>query len=53
MLTELREILMITLDMLRKLRGTSLVVQWLRLCAPNAGDLGSIQVRELDAACLK
>ena len=22
--------------------GTSLVVQWLRLCAPNAGDLGSI-----------
>ena len=22
--------------------GTSLVVQWLRLCAPKAGDLGSI-----------
>ena len=22
--------------------GTSLVVQWLRLCAPNAGGLGSI-----------
>ena len=22
--------------------GTSLVVQWLRLCAPNAGDLGLI-----------
>ena len=22
--------------------GTSLVVQWLRLCAPNAGDPGSI-----------
>ena len=22
--------------------GTSLLVQWLRLCAPNAGDLGSI-----------
>ena len=24
------------------LLGTSLVVQWLRLCAPNAGDQGSI-----------
>ena len=24
------------------MRGTSLVAQWLRLCAPNAGDLGSI-----------
>ena len=24
------------------IRGTSLVVQWLKLCAPNAGDLGSI-----------
>lgn len=22
--------------------GTSLAVQWLRLCAPNAGDMGSI-----------
>ena len=22
--------------------GTSLLVQWLRLCTPNAGDLGSI-----------
>ena len=29
--------------------GTSLVVQWLRLCAPNAGDSGS--VRELDPKC--
>ena len=26
-------------------QGTSLVVQWVRLCAPNAGDLGSIPVR--------
>ena len=25
--------------------GTSLVVQWLRLCAPNARDLGSIPGR--------
>ena len=25
-----------------KLTGTSLVVQWLRLCAPNAGGPGSI-----------
>ena len=24
------------------MHGTSLVVQWLRLCAPNAGDPGSI-----------
>ena len=27
------------------LGGTSLVVQWLRLCAPNAGGLGSISGR--------
>ena len=27
---------------------TSLVVQWPRLCAPNAGALGSIPGRELD-----
>ena len=26
----------------RDTRGSSLVVQWLRLCAPNAGGLGSI-----------
>ena len=26
----------------REARGTSLVVEWLRLCAPNAGGLGSI-----------
>ena len=26
----------------KKTGGTSLVVQWLRLCAPNAGGLGSI-----------
>ena len=25
-----------------KAMGISLVVQWLRLCVPNAGDLGSI-----------
>ena len=31
--------------------GTSPVVQWLRLCTPNAGDLGSILVRELDSTC--
>jgi len=29
-------------QLLRRLRGASLVVQWLILCAPNAGDLGSI-----------
>ena len=27
--------------------GTSLVVQWLRLCTPKAGGLGMIPVREL------
>ena len=27
---------------IKKKTGTSLVVQWLRLCAPNAGGLGSI-----------
>ena len=27
-------------------QGTSLVVQWLRLCAPNAGGLGSIPGQE-------
>ena len=31
--------------------GTSLVVQWLRLQAPNAGGLGSILARELDSTC--
>ena len=31
--------------------GTSLVVQWVRLCSPNAGALGSILVSELDPAC--
>ena len=29
-------------DNLRIFGGTSLVVQWLRLCAPNAGGPGSI-----------
>ena len=28
--------------MFKKTTGTSLVVQWLRLCAPNAGDSGLI-----------
>ena len=28
--------------LLKTCDGTSLVAQWLRLCAPNAGDLGSI-----------
>ena len=32
-------------------RGTSLVVQWLRLRASNAGGLGSSLVRELDPTC--
>ena len=27
---------------MQKYLGTPLVVQWLRLCAPNAGGLGSI-----------
>ena len=30
----------------RNSSGTSLVVQWLRLCAPNAGGTGSIPGRE-------
>ena len=32
------------------MEGTSLVVQWLRLCAPNAGGLDQSLVRELDPA---
>ena len=32
----------------RRKGGTSLVVQWLKLCGPNAGGLGSSLVRELD-----
>ena len=32
----------LSLPCMKSIRGTSLVVQWLRLCAPNAGDLGSI-----------
>ena len=31
--------------------GTSLVVQWLRLCAPNAGDPVQSLIRELDPTC--
>ena len=30
------------MHLLKERQGTSLVVQWLRLCAPNAGGLGSI-----------
>ena len=30
---------------------TYLVVQWLRLCIPNAGDLGSVPGQELDLTC--
>ena len=30
------------MEKLNPLPGTSLVVQWLRLCTPNAGGLGSI-----------
>ena len=33
-----------------QMEGTSLVVQWLRLCAPNAGGLDQSLVRELDPA---
>ena len=33
------------------LNGTSLVAQWLRLCAPNAGGPGSIPGQELDPTC--
>ena len=32
--------------------GTSLVVQWVRLHAPNAGGPGSTLVRELDPTCM-
>ena len=32
--------------------GTSLVAQWMRLRAPNAGGPGSIPVRELDPTCM-
>ena len=31
--------------MFLKIQGNSLVVQWVRLCAPNAGDLGLIPGR--------
>ena len=34
------------------IEGTSLVVQWLRRCDPNARGLGLILVRELDPTCL-
>ena len=37
---------------LKNKQGTSLVVQWLRLHAPNAGGLVRSLVRELDPACL-
>ena len=32
--------------------GTSLVVQWLRVHAPNAGGLGSILAQGLDLTCI-
>ena len=31
--------------------GTSLVVQWLGVCTPSAGDLGLTLARELDSTC--
>ena len=34
------------------LLGTSLVAQWLRLCAPNAGGRVQSLVRELDFKCM-
>ena len=34
-----------------KIRGTSLVVQWLTLCTPNAGAQAQFPVRELDPTC--
>ena len=33
-------------------RGTSLVAQWLRFCAPNTGGPGSIPGQELDPTCM-
>ena len=36
---------MTNLDSVLKSKGTSLVAQWLRLCSPNAGGLGSIPGR--------
>ena len=38
----LQIILLVIIIILFKVTGTSLVVQWLRLCAPNAGGLGTI-----------
>ena len=38
-------ILTIMLKKKKKIHGTSLAVQWLRLCAPNAGGTGSIPGR--------
>ena len=38
----IQQILNAEINVLKGLLGTSLVVQWLRLRAPNAGDLGSI-----------
>ena len=34
----------------KELRGTSLVVQWLRLCAPNAGGVGKSFIRRASVA---
>ena len=39
-------------SVLRVMKGeTSLVVQWLRFCAPNAGAWVQFLVKELDPAC--
>ena len=39
---ELEEAVALILRTAKRWPGTSLVVQWLRLCPPNAGGLGSI-----------
>ena len=40
------------IECMKKYPGTSLVIQWVRLHAPNTGGPGSIPVRELDPACM-
>ena len=46
-----RDITLPTKVFIVKARGISLVVQWLRLCVPNAGDWVQSLVRELDPIC--
>ena len=41
----------ISMNYLKQARGTSLVVQWLIVCAPNAGAQIQSLVRELDPIC--